>query len=87
MLRTEGIPGILVVPAFWLPLASEVEQFISPDKSRIDVDLFNNEIHDHLRVPVGVGIRLGAIGVGSPDVAGHVRARVHDNVLVNNRFG
>lgn len=87
MLLAGGIPGILVVPSFGLALVSEVEQFISPDKSRVDVDLFNNEIHDHLRMPVGVGIRLGAIGVGSPDVAGHVQARVHDNVLVNNRFG
>jgi len=87
LLLAGGIPGILVVPSFGLALVSEVEQFISPDRSTVVVDLFNNEIHDHLRVPVGVGIRLGAIGVGSPDVAGLVQARVHDNVLVNNRFG
>jgi hypothetical protein len=87
MLLAGGIPGILVVPAFGLALVSEVEEYVSPDRSTVDVDIFNNEVHDHLRMPVGVGIRLGAIGVGSPDVAGHIRARIHDNALINNRFG
>jgi hypothetical protein len=87
MLLAGGIPGILVVPAFGLALVSEVEEYVSPDRSTVDVDIFNNEVHDHLRIPVGVGIRLGAIGVGSPDVAGHIRARIHDNALINNRFG
>ena len=87
MLLAGGIPGILVTPAYGLSLVSEVPEYVVPDRSTVDVDLFNNEVHDHLRLPVGVGIRLGAIGVGAPDVTGRVRARIHDNVLVNNRFG
>jgi hypothetical protein len=39
-----------------------------------------------LRKPVGVGIRVGAIGSGAPNVAGLARVEARDNVLVNNTF-
>ena len=41
-------------------------------------------MRDHRRIPVGVGIRLDALGVGAPNVHGVVHAVVQDNLLVNN---
>lgn len=86
-LLSGGIPGFLVVPAFGLPTPSAAEQYEPPASSRTYAEIWNNEVQDHLRHPVGVGIRLGAIGVGAEDVRGFVRAKIHDNVLLNNRFG
>ena len=40
-----------------------------------------------MRLPVGVGIRVDALGVGGPNVHNHVYATIHGNRLVNNRFG
>ena len=51
------------------------------------VDIRNNEVRDHLRTPVGVGIRMDAVGVGAPNMYGTIHAVVQDNLLVNNRFG
>jgi hypothetical protein len=64
-----------------------VEQYQLPATSRVDAVLLNNEVRDHQRVPVGTGIRVGAVGVGAPNVAGHTRVEVRDNHLINNRFG
>jgi len=81
-----GIPGILVTPAAGLRVPAGVEDYVLPASARVNATLVNNEVRDHQRVPVGVGIRVGAVGVGAPNVAGlsHVEAR--DNELVNNRF-
>jgi hypothetical protein len=38
-------------------------------------------------VPFGIGVRIGAIGPGAPDVAGTARVTAQDNDLSNNRFG
>jgi hypothetical protein len=83
-----GIPGILVVPATGLrvPPDAGIEAYVLPASATVNATLVNNEVRDHLRTPVGVGIRVGAIGVGAPDVAGLARVEAYDNVLVNNRF-
>jgi len=83
-----GIPGILVVPATGLivPQGRDIENYVLPTSATVNATLVNNEVRDHLRLPVGVGIRVGAIGVGAPDVAGTARVEAYDNVLVNNRF-
>ena len=47
----------------------------------------NNEVRNFQAVPVGVGLRIGAVGVLSADVAGTARVVAHDNVFANNRFG
>src|SRR5690606_773178 len=82
-----GIPGILVVPAVLLPVPAGIEQYQLPASSRVDAMLVNNEIRNHQRVPVGTGLRVGAVGVGAPDVAGYSRVEARDNLIVNNRFG
>ena len=81
-----GIPGILVTPATGLRVPTGVEDYVLPASATVNATLVNNEVRDHLRVPVGVGIRVGAIGVGAPNVAGVARVEARDNVLVNNRF-
>jgi hypothetical protein len=81
-----GIPGILVLPTVLLPVPPDIEQYVLPAAAEVDAALVNNEIRDHLRVPVGAGIRVGAVGVGAPSVAGRARVRARGNVLINNRF-
>ena len=83
-----GIPGILVVPATGLivPPGRGIEVYVLPTSANVNATLVNNEVRDHLRQPVGVGIRVGAVGVGAPNVAGTAHVGAYDNVLVNNRF-
>jgi len=81
-----GIPGILTTPAVDLSLPDAVEPFDLPAASEVSGEITNNEVRDHLRVPVGVGIRIGAIGPGAPDVHGSSHFTIRDNLLVNNRF-
>ncbi len=82
-----GIPGILTAPALLLPVPPGVEQYVLPASALLTADVVNNEVRDHQRVPVGVGIRVTTVGRGAPNVAGMSRVRVQDNLLVNNRFG
>ena len=81
-----GIPGILVTPAAGLRVPVGVEAYVLPTSATVSATLVNNEVRDHQRLPVGVGIRVGAVGVGAPNVAGLARVDARDNVLVNNRF-
>jgi hypothetical protein len=81
-----GIPGILVTPVAGLKVPGGVEAYVLPATATVNATLVNNEVRDHQRLPVGVGIRVGAIGVGAPNVAGLTHVDAHDNVLVNNRF-
>ncbi len=82
-----GIPGISVSPTVLLPVPGGVEQYTLPASAEAWADIRNNEVRDHGRLPVGVGVRMDAIGVGAPDVAGSIRAVVQGNSLLNNRFG
>jgi len=83
-----GIPGILVAPAVGLrvPPGRDIEDYVLPTSATVNATLVNNEVRDHQRLPVGVGIRVGAVGVGAPGVAGTAHVWAYDNVLVNNRF-
>ena len=82
-----GIPGILTVPATLLPVSSVVEQHTLPAASTITATISNNEVRDHLRKPVGVGVRVGAVGVGAPNVSGTSQVTIRGNTLLNNNFG
>ena len=82
-----GIPGIYVSPTVVLPVPSGVDQYALPSEAEVYATILNNYVGDHLRRPVGAGLRLSAIGVGAPNVKGLVRASLTDNVLVNNTFG
>lgn len=81
-----GIPGIVVVPTVGLSVPLGVEPYDLPAASEVSAEIWNNEVRDHLRLPVGVGIRVDAIGLRAPDVHGLSRVAIHDNLLVNNRF-
>lgn len=86
-LMAGGIPGIAVSPTVLLPVPAGVEQYVLPASAETWADIRNNEVRDHERLPVGVGVRFDAIGVGAPDVAGSIHAVVQGNSLINNRFG
>jgi hypothetical protein len=85
-LQAGGIPGFLIVPATRIPVVTSVEQWDLPATSTVTATVVNNEVRNHLRKPVGVGIRIGAIGVGAPGVAGLSRVAARDNLLVGNNF-
>ena len=85
-LRAGGIPGILIVPATLIAVPPMVEQYELPAASTVTVAALNNEVRDHLRLPVGAGLRVGGIGVGAPNVAGTAHVVARDNTLVHNRF-
>lgn len=82
-----GIPGITVDGPVGLGVPSGIEPFVLPATAETFADLENNYITDHNRTPVGVGIRLDALGVAGPNVTTTMHAILRDNVLVNNRFG
>jgi len=82
-----GTPGVLVLPAVVLTVPPGIEQYVPPASSHVNVVVENNEVRDHLKKPVGVGLRLGGIGVGAPNVVGNVTARFTNNTLANNTFG
>jgi len=82
-----GIVGIVVSPTNSLTVPPSVEPYVLPTTADAWVDIRNNEVRDHLRTPVGVGIRTDAVGRGAPNVHGFIHAVVQDNLLVNNYFG
>jgi hypothetical protein len=81
-----GIPGILIVPTTLLPVPSGVEQYTLPATALVTASVVNNEVQDHLRKPVGVGVRVGAVGVGAPNVAGDAHVEIRNNTLRHNTF-
>jgi hypothetical protein len=85
-LMAGGIPGVFVIAALQLPVWSTVEPYTLPATSEVTATVTNNEIRDHLRKPVGAGIRVGAIGIGAPNVVGSTRVTAKQNYLVNNTF-
>ncbi len=82
-----GIPGIFVNSTNLIPVPPEVEPNVLPASATVTATLTNNEVRSHQATPVGVGIRIGPIGPGSPNVAGVARVTVEGNSLLNNRFG
>ena len=82
-----GIPGITTSAVVGLPVRPEVEPYVLPASAETWSVVENNEVRDHQRVPVGVGIRVEAVGTGAPGVRNTVRSVIRNNLLVNNRFG
>lgn len=82
-----GIPGVLILPTGLLPNPPEVEAYTLPATATVTAIVENNEVRDHLRKPVGVGLRIGAIGVGAATVEGTSKATFTGNTLVGNTFG
>ncbi len=86
-LKEGGIPGILVAGMVNLPVPEGVEPLVPLPTAATWADVRNNEVRDHLRLPVGTGIRVDALGVGAPNVHNTVHAVIQGNLLANNRFG
>lgn len=82
-----GIPGVLILPYAQVPVPPQVEPHPLPATSLVTASIINNEVRDHLRRPVGVALRIGAIGVEASAVAGTSTVTFTDNELVNNTFG
>jgi hypothetical protein len=72
--------GIFASPAI------DSDPSIAPT-SEVVADIVNNEVRDHRQQPISAGIRIGAVGLGAPDVHGTSHITVRDNLLVNNNFG
>jgi hypothetical protein len=64
-----------------------VEPYVLPAEAEIWTEVRNNEVSDHLRVPVGVGIRVETVGTMAPNVHTTVHSIIQDNLISNNRFG
>lgn len=82
-----GIDGILLSAATILAVPPSVEQYVAPAAAAETSVVTNNEVRDHLRKPVGVGIRIATVGLGIPNAPQTNVADIRDNVLVNNTFG
>lgn len=82
-----GIPGIVVSGMVGLPVPSGVEPLVLTPTAETWARISNNEVRDHLRTPVGSGLRVDAVGVMAPNVRNTIHAVLQDNLLVNNRFG
>jgi len=86
LLQAGALEGIQIVPAVLLPVPRGVEPDFLPATIDVSGDIANNEVRDHLRTPVGSGIRVGALGLFAWDVPSTSHYTIHDNLLVNNRF-
>jgi hypothetical protein len=81
-----GIDGVVLSSLVVLPVPAGVEQYTLPASASASATVVNNDIRDHLRVPVGVAVRVSAIGNGAPNVPQSTTLDVRDNTLANNTF-
>jgi hypothetical protein len=63
-----------------------VEPTVPPANAVLTAEITNNEVRDHRRLAVGTGIRIGAVGLGTPYVHGTSHVTIRDNLLVNDNF-
>jgi hypothetical protein len=82
-----GIDGIAVSATVVLPVPTGADQIDSTGSASVHATVANNEVRDHMRLPVGVGIRAAAVAVGAPNMAQSTSIEIDDNLLVHNMFG
>jgi hypothetical protein len=87
VLAPGGIPGILILPTVSVPVPAQVEPYALPASAEIIAMVENNEVSGHLKKPVGVGLRVGAIGVGASSVVSSSKVVFKGNTVTNNTFG
>jgi len=88
--RQVGLTGrlaVLVFPTISAAVPPGVEPLTLPSSALVTAEVANNEFRDHQEVPLGIGVRIAAIGPGAPNVDGTARVVVKDNDLSDNRFG
>jgi hypothetical protein len=81
-----GIDGVVLSSLVILAVPDGVEQYDLPASAKASASIFNNEIRDHLRVPVGVAVRAMAMSLGGPNVPQATTLDIHDNDLTHNMF-
>jgi hypothetical protein len=81
-----GIDGVVLSSLIILPVPAGVEQYTLPATASASATVVNNDIRDHLRLPVGVAVRVSAIGTGAPNVPQSATLDIRDNTLANNTF-
>jgi hypothetical protein len=81
-----GIDGVVLSSVVVLPVPAGIEQYALPATASANATVVNNDIRDHLRQPVGVAIRVSAIGTGAPNVLQSATLDIRDNTLANNTF-
>jgi hypothetical protein len=81
-----GRLGVLVFPTIFTAVPPNVEQLVLGATAAVTATVTNNALRDHQEVPFGIGVRVGALGPGAPDVVGTARVVVQDNDLSANRF-
>lgn len=86
-LEQGGIPGVLIVPATVLPVPSGIAQTVPPAAATVNVEVVDNEVRAHERTPVGTGLRVAAVGINAPNVAGTSVVTMRGNYVHDNRFG
>jgi len=82
-----GLPGIFLSPVIVLPRPPEIEEYTLPATALVTAVITNNEVRGHLRSNSSVGIRIGAIGPGAPNVISSSKAVITSNTLIGNVFG
>lgn len=82
-----GIPGIGVSGVIDFPTPDGIEPLDIPAAAETWGELTNNEVRSHLKVPVGTGLRVDAVGNLAPNVHNTIHVVIRDNLLVDNRFG
>jgi hypothetical protein len=85
-LAAGALEGILTTPAIDFETPPGVEPTIPPANAVLTAEITNNEVRDHRRLPAGAGIRIGAVGLGTPAVHGTSHVTIRDNLLVNDNF-
>lgn len=74
-----ALEGILTTPAIYFPSPPGLTAVLT-------AEITNNVVRDHRRLTAGAGIRIGAIGLGTPDVHGTSHVTIRDNLLLNDNF-
>jgi hypothetical protein len=82
-----GIPGVLIVPTTVLPVPASVTQFVLPPAAVVTVEVENNAVSGHQRVPVGTAFRVATVGINAPNVLGTSIISFTRNRATGNRFG
>ena len=82
-----GEDGVFVNGVIVLDPVSDIEPYDAPAHASLFVDIGNNDVRNYQNRAVGAGIRLGSFGPNGSGVRTAIRARIHDNLLVNNLFG
>jgi len=67
--------------------AAPVEPYVLPASATVSAAIVNNDIRNHLRLPIGFAVRVLAVGPGSSQMQQSSRVYLGGNDLTGNTFG